>query len=101
MGGRPVRPRVEGNVVHGRGACDMKARLAAVLTALTAIRTAGVRLRGRLAVHFVVGEEDGGLGLSGPCGVATQGTHASSPSPPAPPHEGQHRGVHLPDRSAG
>ena len=54
-----------GDAVHGRGACDMKAGLAAVLTALAAIRTAGVRLRGRLAVHFVVGEEDGGLGAFG------------------------------------
>ncbi|WP_331728246.1 ArgE/DapE family deacylase [Streptomyces sp. NBC_01176] len=63
--GDPFVPRVVGDVVHGRGACDMKAGLAAVLTALAAIRTAGVRLRGRLAVHFVVGEEDGGLGAFG------------------------------------
>ncbi|MFD7137274.1 ArgE/DapE family deacylase [Streptomyces sp. NPDC059894] len=63
--GDPFAPRVNGDVVHGRGACDMKAGLAAHLAALAAVRTAGVRLRGRVAVHFVVGEEDGGLGTFG------------------------------------
>ncbi|MFI2203919.1 ArgE/DapE family deacylase [Streptomyces sp. NPDC020192] len=63
--GDPFVPRVVGEVVYGRGACDMKAGLAAHLAALAAIRAAGVRLRGRVAVHFVVGEEDGGLGAFG------------------------------------
>ncbi|MEU6380105.1 ArgE/DapE family deacylase [Streptomyces sp. NPDC046909] len=63
--GDPFVPRVVGDVVHGRGACDMKAGLVAELAALEAIRAAGVRLRGRVGVHFVVGEEDGGLGAFG------------------------------------
>ncbi|CAL9519381.1 ArgE/DapE family deacylase [Streptomyces sp. enrichment culture] len=63
--GDPFAPRVTGDLVHGRGACDMKAGLAAHLAALAAIRTSGVRLRGRVAAHFVVGEEDGGLGAFG------------------------------------
>ena len=63
--GDPFVPRVTGDVVHGRGACDMKAGLVAHLAALGAIRAAGVRLRGRVGVHFVVGEEDGGLGAFG------------------------------------
>ncbi|MFJ8634731.1 ArgE/DapE family deacylase [Streptomyces sp. NPDC093568] len=63
--GDPFVPRVTGDVVHGRGACDMKAGLVAHLAALAAIRAAGVRLRGRIGVHFVVGEEDGGLGAFG------------------------------------
>ncbi|HET9379794.1 MAG TPA: ArgE/DapE family deacylase [Streptomyces sp.] len=63
--GDPFVPRIVGDVVHGRGACDMKAGLAAHLGALGAIRTAGLRLRGRVAAHFVVGEEDGGLGAFG------------------------------------
>ncbi|MGW1727331.1 ArgE/DapE family deacylase [Streptomyces sp. NPDC002306] len=63
--GDPFVPRVSGDMVHGRGACDMKAGLAAHLAALAAIRAAGVRLRGRVAVHFVVGEEDGGIGAFG------------------------------------
>ncbi|MER5434916.1 ArgE/DapE family deacylase [Streptomyces sp. NPDC002588] len=63
--GDPFVPRVTGDLVHGRGACDMKAGLVAHLAALAAIRAAGVRLRGRVAVHFVVGEEDGGIGAFG------------------------------------
>ncbi|MET7379948.1 ArgE/DapE family deacylase [Streptomyces sp. NPDC005526] len=63
--GDPFVPRVSGDLVHGRGACDMKAGLVAHLAALAAIRAAGVRLRGRVAAHFVVGEEDGGLGAFG------------------------------------
>jgi acetylornithine deacetylase len=46
----------------GRGACDMKAGVAAVLGALAAVRTSGVVLRRPLAVHPVIGEEDGGIG---------------------------------------
>ncbi|MES5824326.1 ArgE/DapE family deacylase [Streptomyces sp. RG80] len=63
--GDPFVPRVVGDVVHGRGACDMKAGLVAELAALAAVRASGARLRGRVAVHFVVGEEDGGLGAFG------------------------------------
>jgi acetylornithine deacetylase len=40
----------------------MKAGVAAVLGAVAAVRTAGVRLVRPVAVHAVVGEEDGGLG---------------------------------------
>ncbi|SER75826.1 ArgE/DapE family deacylase [Lentzea albida] len=63
--GDPFRPRVAGDVVHGRGACDMKAGVVAILAAMAAIRAAEVRLRGQVAVHFVVSEEDGGLGAFG------------------------------------
>jgi acetylornithine deacetylase len=60
--GDPFDPRVAGGAVHGRGSCDMKAGVAASLAALAALRTAGVRLARPVAVHAVVGEEDGGLG---------------------------------------
>ncbi|MGW0756469.1 ArgE/DapE family deacylase [Streptomyces sp. NPDC002814] len=63
--GDPFVPRVTGDLVHGRGACDMKAGLAAHLAVLGAIRASGVRLCGQVAAHFVVGEEDGGLGAFG------------------------------------
>jgi acetylornithine deacetylase len=46
----------------GRGACDMTGGVAAVLGAVAAIRAARVRLARPLAVHTVVGEEDGGIG---------------------------------------
>ncbi|MET8982727.1 ArgE/DapE family deacylase [Streptomyces sp. NPDC004539] len=63
--GDPFVARVRGDLVHGRGACDMKAGLAAQLAVLGALRDSGVRLRGTLGVHFVVGEEDGGIGAFG------------------------------------
>lgn len=61
----PFTPTVVGDIVHGRGTCDMKAGVAAILAALAAIRASGVRPRRRLAAHFVVSEEDGGLGAFG------------------------------------
>lgn len=46
----------------GRGTNDMKGGVAAILGAVSAMRRAGVRPRRSLAVHTVIGEEDGGLG---------------------------------------
>ncbi len=46
----------------GRGTCDMKGGVAAILGAVAAIVAAGIRLRKPLAVHTVIGEEDGGVG---------------------------------------
>ncbi len=48
--------------VFGRGACDMKGGLVAILVALKLLRENGYPRRGRVLVQFVVGEEDGGLG---------------------------------------
>jgi acetylornithine deacetylase len=58
----PFRPRLADGAVHGRGACDMKGGLAAALGALAAVRAAGLRPARPVAVHSVIGEEDGGLG---------------------------------------
>lgn len=60
--GDPFVPRLVDGAVHGRGACDMKGGVVASLAALAAVRTAGVRLVRPVALHGVVGEEDGGLG---------------------------------------
>jgi acetylornithine deacetylase len=60
--GDPFVPRLVDGHLHGRGACDMKAGVVASLAALAAVRTAGVGLVRPVAVHGVVGEEDGGLG---------------------------------------
>ena len=43
----------------------MKAGVVANLAAVMAIRDSGVRLRDGLALHLVIGEEDGGLGAFG------------------------------------
>jgi acetylornithine deacetylase len=61
----PFTPTVAGGRVHGRGACDMKAGVVANLAAMTAIARSGVRLRDGVAMHLVIGEEDGGLGAFG------------------------------------
>jgi acetylornithine deacetylase len=60
--GDPFVPRLVDGSIHGRGACDMKGGLVAALAALAAVRSAGVRLVRPVALHGVVGEEDGGLG---------------------------------------
>jgi acetylornithine deacetylase len=53
----PWSGRVADGQVWGRGACDMKGGLVAQATAARALREAGVRLRGDLVLHAVVGEE--------------------------------------------
>jgi acetylornithine deacetylase len=60
--GAPFRPAITMDRIHGRGACDMKAGVAANLAAVAAIKKAGIGLRDTVAMHFVIGEEDGGLG---------------------------------------
>lgn len=58
----PFAAHVEGGVLHGRGACDMKAGVAANLAVARALHRSGVRTERRLALHSVGSEEDGGLG---------------------------------------
>lgn len=58
----PFRATIRVGRVFGRGACDMKGGLAAALAALRAITAAAVPLAGRIALHSVVAEEDGGAG---------------------------------------
>jgi acetylornithine deacetylase len=61
----PFEPTLRQGRIHGRGACDMKAGVVANLAAVRAIRESGVELRDGLALHLVIGEEDGGLGAFG------------------------------------
>jgi acetylornithine deacetylase len=63
--GDPWTPRHAGPRLHARGACDMKAGVAANLAVAEAVLASGLRLPGRLALHLVGGEEDGGLGAFG------------------------------------
>ncbi len=48
--------------IYGRGACDMKAGLAAMTSALLAIKRSGVLTHGCLALHGVIDEEVSSLG---------------------------------------
>ncbi len=58
----PFQGTVSHGKVWGRGAADMKAGVAVNLAVARAILASGIDLAKPLAVHAVVGEEDGGLG---------------------------------------
>jgi len=58
----PFSGRIIGRTLHGRGACDMKAGVAANFAVARAIKASGITLERPLALHCVVSEEDGGLG---------------------------------------
>lgn len=58
----PFSGRIVNDILHGRGACDMKAGVAVNIAVARAIRDSGLRLERAMAVHTVVSEEDGGLG---------------------------------------
>jgi acetylornithine deacetylase len=60
----PWGAEVRDGLVYGRGACDMKGGVAAILAAVRALHEAGdlARLEGELLVVLVPSEEDGGQG---------------------------------------
>jgi succinyl-diaminopimelate desuccinylase len=51
---------IEGDAMFGRGSSDMKSGLVSMLYAAQALKTAGARLNGRIALLFVPDEETGG-----------------------------------------
>jgi acetylornithine deacetylase/succinyl-diaminopimelate desuccinylase family protein len=53
----PFGGEIRDGRLYGRGACDMKGPLAAVVTALEAVRRASASLRGKIVLAGVVGEE--------------------------------------------
>ena len=57
----PFTPVLQGGSLVGRGTCDMKGGIAAILGAVAATRDRHHDLPA-FAVHLVIGEEDGGLG---------------------------------------
>ena len=62
--GDPWSGDVRDGDLHGRGACDMKGGVAAILAAVRALGETGAldRLQGELVVALVPSEEDGGQG---------------------------------------
>ncbi|MFC6707290.1 ArgE/DapE family deacylase [Flexivirga alba] len=60
--GDPFVLRVEDGRGYGRGVCDMKAGVVAMIAAVDAVRRSNVHRSRPLAIHCVSGEEDGGLG---------------------------------------
>ena len=79
----PFSPRVTDGLLHGRGACDMKGGVVAALGAVRAVQAAGVRLVRPLAVHSVIGEEDGGLGAWATLARGHRGAACVIPEPTA------------------
>jgi acetylornithine deacetylase len=60
--GDPLSGNLEGDLLYGRGSCDMKGGLVTHLAALDALSALGLGLRGDVTVAATVGEENGGLG---------------------------------------
>jgi acetylornithine deacetylase len=58
----PFSGIVEGDLLYGRGSCDMKGGLVTYLVALDALSDLGITLGGDVTVAATVGEENGGLG---------------------------------------
>jgi acetylornithine deacetylase len=58
----PYRAHRSGGRLYGLGACDMKAGLAAMAGAMTAVARSGVPLRGRVVLDAVADEEATGAG---------------------------------------
>jgi acetylornithine deacetylase len=58
----PLSGTVEGDLLYGRGSCDMKGGLVTHLVALDALSDLGLTLGGDVTVAATVGEENGGLG---------------------------------------
>ena len=53
---------VQDGKLHGRGACDMKAGLAAAIFAVEALRNLHFKPLGTVLIESVIGEESGGVG---------------------------------------
>jgi len=79
--GDPYEPRVVNGSVVGRGACDMKGGVAALLGAVSAVVRSGVPLVRPYAVHLVIGEEDGGIGAFGTIRRGHRGEACVIPEP--------------------
>lgn len=58
----PFGAEVEGGLMYGRGASDMKGGLVAALMAMTYLKRAGAKLRGDVIFQSVVNEEHAGNG---------------------------------------
>jgi acetylornithine deacetylase/succinyl-diaminopimelate desuccinylase family protein len=58
------QPSRKGHFMFGRGSCDMKSGIVAMLYAILALRECGAELDGRIALTLVPNEETGGEGGS-------------------------------------
>ena len=77
----PFKGEVAGNKIFGRGACDMKGGVAAMLEAIKFIHQAGVRLNGDLTVETVPEEESSCMGTLACCQKGYAADAAIIPEP--------------------
>ena len=70
--------RVEGGILHGRGACDAKGILAAQVAAAERLRAAGET---RIGLVFVAGEERGSDGAKAANTIASQSKYLINGEP--------------------
>jgi acetylornithine deacetylase len=79
----PWAADVRDGALYGRGACDMKGGVAAILAAVRALVASGAaeRLDGELLVALVPGEEDGGQGTLAAIRAGATGDLAIIPEP--------------------
>jgi acetylornithine deacetylase len=77
----PFSGKVEGDKVFGRGACDMKGGIAAMLQAVKSIREAGIELAGDLLVQTVPDEESTSMGTLSCCQRGYRADAALIPEP--------------------
>jgi acetylornithine deacetylase len=59
----PFRPSVKDGFLHGRGACDMKGSISAMIGAAKSLADSESRLQGDVILSFVVDEEHTSLGM--------------------------------------
>jgi len=77
----PFKGEVEDNKIFGRGACDMKGGIAAMLEAVKFIQKAGVKLNGDLTVETVPEEELTCMGTLACCEKGYEADAAIIPEP--------------------
>jgi acetylornithine deacetylase len=79
----PWGAEIRGDALYGRGACDMKGGVAAILAAVRTLGASGdlVRLDGELIVALVPSEEDGGQGTLAAIRAGVTGDLAIIPEP--------------------
>jgi len=69
----PFGAEIDGGRLYGVGAADAKAQIAAFIFATSALRRAGVKLKGNLKLAFVVDEESGACSAFGTRYLLEQG----------------------------